>query len=57
MRCISSTSVRPDLLFGFDSDVTKRNIVGVAMEHPEPPSAVCCCKFGQESRHGRQAGA
>ena len=25
----------PDLLFGFDSDVTKRNIVGVAAAHPE----------------------
>ena len=24
----------PDLLFGFDSDITKRNIVGVAAEHP-----------------------
>ncbi|MDR0234020.1 MAG: nickel-dependent hydrogenase large subunit, partial [Zoogloeaceae bacterium] len=25
----------PDLLFGFDSDVTRRNIVGVVQEHPE----------------------
>src|SRR5574343_563429 len=39
----------PDLLFGFDSDVTKRNIVGVAMEHPETAKrGVLLRKFGQE---------
>ena len=25
----------PDLLFGFDSDVARRNIVGVAAEYPD----------------------
>ena len=39
----------PDLLFGFDSDVTKRNIVGVAQEHPEiAKRGVLLRKFGQE---------
>jgi NAD-reducing hydrogenase large subunit len=39
----------PDLLFGFDSDVTKRNIVGVAQEHPETVrQGVLVRKFGQE---------
>ena len=39
----------PDLLFGFDSDVTKRNIVGVAMAHPETAKrGVLLRKFGQE---------
>lgn len=39
----------PDLLFGFDSDVTKRNIVGVAAAHPETAKrGVLLRKFGQE---------
>ena len=39
----------PDLLFGFDSDVTRRNIVGVAMAHPEiAKQGVLLRKFGQE---------
>ena len=39
----------PDLLFGFDSDVAKRNIVGVAAEHPEIATrGVLLRKFGQE---------
>ena len=39
----------PDLLFGFDSDVTRRNIVGVAAEHPEiAKRGVLLRKFGQE---------
>lgn len=39
----------PDLLFGFDSDVTRRNIVGVAAEHPEiARQGVLLRKFGQE---------
>src|SRR3989339_1545015 len=39
----------PDLLFGFDSDVTKRNIVGVAAAHPEiAKRGVLLRKFGQE---------
>jgi len=39
----------PDLLFGFDSDITKRNIVGVAQEHPETArQGVLIRKFGQE---------
>ena len=39
----------PDLLFGFDSDVTKRNIVGVAMAHPETAKrGVLLRRFGQE---------
>jgi len=39
----------PDLLFGFDSDVAKRNIVGVAAEHPEiARRGVLLRKFGQE---------
>ncbi|MGB8883226.1 MAG: Ni/Fe hydrogenase subunit alpha, partial [Azonexus sp.] len=39
----------PDLLFGFDSDVTKRNIVGVAAAHPEiARRGVLLRKFGQE---------
>jgi NAD-reducing hydrogenase large subunit len=39
----------PDLLFGFDSDVAKRNIVGVAAEHPEiARKGVLLRKYGQE---------
>ncbi len=39
----------PDLLFGFDSDVGRRNIVGVAAEHPEiARRGVLLRKFGQE---------
>jgi len=39
----------PDLLFGFDSDVARRNIVGVAAEHPElAKQGVLLRKFGQE---------
>src|SRR5450759_1413338 len=39
----------PDLLFGFDSDVSKRNIAGVAQAHPEiARKGVLLRKFGQE---------
>ena len=39
----------PDLLFGFDSDVNRRNIVGVAQAHPEiARKGVLLRKFGQE---------
>ena len=39
----------PDLLFGFDSDVAKRNIVGVAEKYPETAKkGVLLRKFGQE---------
>ncbi len=39
----------PDLLFGFDSDVAKRNIVGVAAAHPEvAKQGVLLRKYGQE---------
>ncbi|EJW12641.1 NAD-reducing hydrogenase subunit HoxH [Rhodovulum sp. PH10] len=39
----------PDLLLGFDSDVTKRNIIGVVAEHPElARQGVLLRKFGQE---------
>ncbi|MDD3883357.1 MAG: Ni/Fe hydrogenase subunit alpha [Gallionella sp.] len=39
----------PDLLFGFDSDVAKRNIVGVAAQYPEiAKQGVLLRKFGQE---------
>ncbi|NMG43441.1 Ni/Fe hydrogenase subunit alpha [Aromatoleum toluvorans] len=39
----------PDLLFGFDSEVGKRNIVGVAAAHPEVArQGVLLRKFGQE---------
>jgi len=33
----------PDLLFGFDSEVAKRNIVGVAQANPTSRGAVCYC--------------
>lgn len=39
----------PDLLFGFDSEVAKRNIVGIAAAHPElARRGVLLRKFGQE---------
>ena len=39
----------PDLLFGFDSDVAKRNIVGVVAAYPEiAKQGVLLRKFGQE---------
>jgi len=39
----------PDLLFGFDSDVSRRNIVGVAAAHPQiAQRGVLLRKFGQE---------
>jgi NAD-reducing hydrogenase large subunit len=39
----------PDLLFGFDSDVGRRNIVGIALAHPEVArQGVMMRKFGQE---------
>ncbi len=39
----------PDLLFGFDSDVAKRNIVGVIAEYPEiAKQGVLLRKYGQE---------
>src|SRR5574337_433917 len=42
-------SSSPDLLFGFDSDVARRNIVGVAQAHPDiARQGVLLRKFGQE---------
>jgi len=39
----------PDLLFGFDSDVAKRNIVGVAAAYPDiAKRGVLLRKYGQE---------
>jgi NAD-reducing hydrogenase large subunit len=39
----------PDLLFGFDSAVAQRNIVGVAQAHPEvAKKGILLRKFGQE---------
>ena len=39
----------PDLLFGFDADVAKRNVIGVAMEFPElAVQGVMLRKYGQE---------
>ena len=39
----------PDLLFGFDSEVNRRNIVGVAQAHPQIATmGVLLRKFGQE---------
>ena len=39
----------PDLLFGFDSDAARRNIVGVAAAHPEvAKQGILLRKFGQE---------
>ena len=41
--------VIPDLLFGFDSDVARRNILGVAAAHPEVArQGVLLRKFGQD---------
>ena len=39
----------PDLLFGFDSDVARRNIMGVAAEYPEiARQGVLLRRYGQE---------
>ncbi len=39
----------PDLLFGFDSDIAKRNIVGIAAAYPEVArQGVLLRKYGQE---------
>ena len=39
----------PDLLFGFDADVAKRNVVGVVAAHPETAKkGVLLRKYGQE---------
>jgi NAD-reducing hydrogenase large subunit len=39
----------PDLLFGFDSDLNMRNIVGVAKAHPDiAKKGILLRKFGQE---------
>ncbi len=39
----------PDLLFGFDSDASRRNLVAVAAEHPElARKGVLSRRFGQE---------
>jgi NAD-reducing hydrogenase large subunit len=39
----------PDMLFGFDSDLNRRNIIGVAQAHPEiARKGVLLRKFGQE---------
>src|SRR5512144_728088 len=39
----------PDLLFGYDSDPVKRNVIGVAMANKElAVQAVLMRKFGQE---------
>ncbi|MCR4298149.1 MAG: nickel-dependent hydrogenase large subunit, partial [Gallionella sp.] len=39
----------PDLLFGFDSDVAKRNIVGIAAAYPDiARQGVLLRKYGQE---------
>jgi NAD-reducing hydrogenase large subunit len=39
----------PDLLFGFDSEVAKRNIVGIAAQYPDlARQGVLLRKFGQE---------
>lgn len=39
----------PDLLFGFDSEATRRNIIGVAAAHPDiARQGVLLRKFGQE---------
>ncbi len=39
----------PDLLFGFDADVAKRNVIGVAREFPElAVQGVMMRKYGQE---------
>ncbi len=39
----------PDLLFGFDSELSRRNIVGIAAAHPETAKrGILLRKFGQE---------
>ena len=39
----------PDLLLGFDSDAAQRNIVGVAMKHPDiAKQGILLRKYGQE---------
>ncbi|MEY5097809.1 MAG: hypothetical protein RJA36_528 [Pseudomonadota bacterium] len=39
----------PDLLFGFDSELAQRNIVGVAAQHPDiARQGILLRKFGQE---------
>jgi NAD-reducing hydrogenase large subunit len=39
----------PDLLFGFDSDVARRNIVGIAADHPDVArQGVLLRRYGQE---------
>lgn len=39
----------PDLLFGYDAAPSKRNVVGVAIEHPElAKKGILMRKFGQE---------
>ncbi|MEY2699652.1 MAG: hypothetical protein RIQ52_407 [Pseudomonadota bacterium] len=39
----------PDLLFGFDSDMARRNIIGVAQTYPETArQGILLRKFGQE---------
>jgi NAD-reducing hydrogenase large subunit len=39
----------PDLLFGFDSDVAKRNLIGLVERHPElAKQGVMLRKFGQQ---------
>ncbi|MBL8920174.1 MAG: Ni/Fe hydrogenase subunit alpha [Myxococcaceae bacterium] len=39
----------PDLLFGFDSDVSKRNLIGLVEKHPElAKKGVLLRKFGQQ---------
>ncbi|PKO59119.1 MAG: Ni/Fe hydrogenase subunit alpha [Betaproteobacteria bacterium HGW-Betaproteobacteria-18] len=39
----------PDLLFGFDSEVARRNLVGLAQAHPEiAKKGILLRKFGQE---------
>ena len=46
----------PDLLLGFESEVAKRNVIGVAMAHPElARMGVLTRKFGQELiKHDRR---
>ncbi len=39
----------PDLLFGFESEVEKRNVLGVALKHPDTAKqGILLRKFGQE---------
>jgi len=42
----------PDLLLGFDSEVTQRNIIGVAMKYPDiAKQGILLRKYGQEVIH------